>query len=108
MSTRSQTIAVKEKKPVEPSGRRMNIESWEEESREGYELRVSNIRRNFPDVEIIAEPYLTYEERDEHTYTRRPTQTLATKFHNGSIQVVVMAARLRKPAFNYRQTKLDF
>lgn len=61
--------------------------------------------QNFPGVEIIAHPFVSYEERDEHTYTRMPTQTLATMFHDGSIQAVAESARLSKP-FNFMQTRL--
>jgi len=85
------------KAPTEPSGLRLHVNSWESESREGYQQRVAKLVRNFPGVEIVAHPFMSYEERDEHTYTRMPTQTLATMFRDGSIQAVVEAARLRKP-----------
>jgi hypothetical protein len=82
---------------TEPSGLRLHVQSWETESPDGYQQRVSKLVKNFPDVEIVAHPYLSYEERDEHTFNRVLTQSLSSMFRDGSIQAVVEAVRLRKP-----------
>lgn len=96
---------MKPKAPIEPSGLRLHVNSWENESLERYQRRIEKMVQNFPGVEIVAHPFLPYEERSEHTYTRMPTQTLAAMFHDGSIQAVAEEARLRKP-YTFMQTPL--
>ena len=90
---------------TEPTGLRLHVQSWESESPDGYQQRVAKLVKNFPGVEIVAHPYLSYEERDEHTFTRVPTQSLASMFLDGSIQAIAEAARLRRP-FNLTQPQL--